>query len=300
MTPGTYIGRFAPSPTGPLHAGSLLAALASWLDARAHHGQGLVRIEDVDATRCRPGAAAQILSQLAACGLVADAPVLFQSSRGAAYQSALDDLRQRGWTYACTCTRREIEVAQEVRGAARERHAERVYPGTCRDAARTTQPSAVRLLAAASIQRPILALTIDWIDRRLGRQRQDVTHEVGDFVLQRSDGLWAYQIAVVVDDAAQGVTHVVRGEDLADNAARQIHLQRLLGLRTPQYLHVPLLLGADGEKLSKRNGASAIDANEPALAVRQAAAALGLSIAPAPLGETLAQAVNQWRARWVA
>ena len=300
MTPGTYIGRFAPSPTGPLHAGSLAAALASWLDARAHHGQWLVRIEDVDATRCRPGAAAQILSQLAACGLVADAPVLFQSSRDAAYQNALDVLRQRGWTYACTCTRREIEDAQEVRGAARERHAERVYPGTCRDAARTTQPSAVRLLAAASIQRPILALTIDWIDRRLGRQRQDVTHEVGDFVLQRSDGLWAYQIAVVVDDAAQGVTHVVRGEDLADNTARQIHLQRLLGLRTPQYLHVPLLLGADGEKLSKRNGASAIPVDEPSLPVRQAAAALGLSIAPAPLGETLAQAVNQWRARWVA
>ncbi len=300
MTPGTYIGRFAPSPTGPLHAGSLLAALASWLDARAHHGQWLVRIEDVDAPRCRPGAAARILSQLAACGLVADAPVLFQSSRDAAYQNALDVLRQRGWTYACTCTRREIEDAQEVRGAARERHAERVYPGTCRDAARTTQPSAVRLLAAASIQRPPAALIIDWIDRRLGRQRQDVTHEVGDFVLQRSDGLWAYQIAVVVDDAAQGVTHVVRGEDLADNTARQIHLQRLLGLRTPQYLHVPLLLGADGEKLSKRNGASAIPVDEPSLPVRQAAAALGLSIAPAPLGETLAQAVNQWHARWVA
>ena len=300
MTAGTYLGRFAPSPTGPLHAGSLVAALASWLDARAHHGQWLVRIEDVDAPRCRPGAAAQILSQLAACGLVADAPVLFQSSRDAAYQSALDVLRQRCWTYACTCTRREIEDAQELRGAARERHAERVYPGTCRDAARTTQPSAVRLLTTASLQRPTAVLTIDWIDRRLGRQRQDVTHEVGDFVLRRSDGLWAYQLAVVVDDAAQRVTHVVRGEDLADNTARQIHLQRLLGQGTPQYLHVPLLLGADGEKLSKRNGASAIDANEPALAVRQAAAALGLSIAPAPLGETLAHAVNQWRARWVA
>ena len=300
MTAGTYIGRFAPSPTGPLHAGSLVAALASWLDARAHDGQWLVRIEDVDAPRCRPGAAAQILSQLAACGLVADAPVLYQSSRDAAYQSVLDALRQRGWIYACTCTRREIEDAQEARGAARERHAERVYPGTCRGAARTAQPSAVRLLAAASIQRPIATLTIDWIDRRLGPQRQDVTHEVGDFVLQRSDNLWAYQLAVVVDDAAQGVTHVVRGEDLADNTARQIHLQRLLGLGPPQYLHVPLLLGVDGEKLSKRNGASAIDANEPALAVRQAAAALGLSIEPAPLGDTLAQAVSLWRARWMA
>ena len=219
MTAGTYIGRFAPSPTGPLHAGSLVAALASWLDARAHDGQWLVRIEDVDAPRCRPGAAAQILSQLAACGLVADAPVLYQSSRDAAYQSVLDALRQRGWIYACTCTRREIEDAQEARGAARERHAERVYPGTCRGAARTAQPSAVRLLAAASIQRPIATLTIDWIDRRLGPQRQDVTHEVGDFVLRRSDGLWAYQLAVVVDDAAQRVTHVVRGEDLADNTA---------------------------------------------------------------------------------
>ena len=294
-----YVGRFAPSPTGALHPGSLVAALASWLDARAHDGQWLVRIEDIDAPRCRPGATTQILAQLATCGLHPDLPLVYQSTRAIHYRSALESLRARGWAYACTCTRREIGAAQ-LSNRMRVRHTERIYPGTCRDAARTGTTHAIRGLAAASNRRPIEPLVIDWIDRRLGPQRQDVTHEVGDFVLRRADGLWAYQLAVVVDDAAQGVTHVVRGEDLANNTPRQMHLQRLLGLATPAYLHAPLLLGADGEKLSKRNGARALELSDPAQAIRHAAACLGLAVEPATLADTLGQAVSLWRARWMA
>ena len=296
----TYIGRFAPSPTGPLHAGSLVAALASWLDARAHGGLWRVRIEDVDAPRCRAGAAEQILGQLAACGLQPDGPVLYQSARATAYRAALDTLQAGGWTYACTCTRREVDEAQAGGDAARPRHAERIYPGTCRDAGRDPAFGAIRVLASARSARPLAPLQLAWQDRRLGAQQQDVTNQVGDFVLRRADTLWAYQLAVVVDDAAQGITHVVRGEDLADNTPRQIHLQRLLGLHRPVYLHTPLQLGDDGEKLSKGNGARAIALDEPLRAVREAAGCLGLNLEAAALGDTLAQAVAQWRARWMA
>ena len=295
-----YIGRFAPSPTGLLHAGSLVAALASWLDARAHGGLWRVRIEDVDAPRCRAGAAEQILGQLAACGLQPDGPVLYQSARATAYRAALDTLQAGGWTYACTCTRREVDEAQAGGDAARPRHAERIYPGTCRDAGRDPAFGAIRVLASARSARPLAPLQIAWQDRRLGAQQQDVTNQVGDFVLRRADTLWAYQLAVVVDDAAQGITHVVRGEDLADNTPRQIHLQRLLGLHRPVYLHTPLLLGDDGEKLSKGNGARAIPMEEPLRAVREAAACLGLNLEAAALGDTLAQAVAQWHTRWMA
>jgi glutamyl-Q tRNA(Asp) synthetase len=295
-----YVGRFAPSPTGPLHAGSLVAALASWLDARAHGGRWLVRIEDVDAPRCRPGATAQILSQLAACGLVPDLPPWRQSARDMPYRAALDALLAAGWAYRCSCTRREIELAQLADRTPRRRHAERIYPGTCRDAGPRRRTCAIRLIAAASTRRPLEPLVIGWHDRRLGAQTQNVTDAVGDFVLRRADGLWAYQLAVVVDDSAQGVTHVVRGEDLADNTPRQIHLQHVLGLPTPRYLHTPLLLGADGEKLSKRNGARALDLSDPTHAVRQAALSLGLTLDRAALSDTLGQAVSQWRAQWVA
>lgn len=295
-----YVGRFAPSPTGALHAGSLVAALASWLDARAHAGTWLVRIEDVDTPRCRPGAAAQILAQLAACGLTPDAPPLVQSNRDAAYRCALDDLLARRWAFRCRCTRRQIELALARASGTRARHAELIYPGTCRDAGHEDPRCAIRLLAAASTQRRLDSLHVEWQDRRLGAQCQDVTREVGDFVLRRADGLWAYQLAVVVDDAAQGVTHVVRGEDLADNTPRQIHLQRVLELTTPSYLHVPLLLGADGEKLSKRNGARAVDVSDPARALRSAAGCLGFTLDTAALPDTLAQAVAHWTARWKA
>jgi glutamyl-Q tRNA(Asp) synthetase len=297
-------GRFAPSPTGPLHAGSLVAALASWLDARAQGGRWLVRIEDVDTPRCVAGADELILAQLARCGLLPDEAPVWQSTRGAQYQAALDRLMAGGWTYPCGCSRGDIEAALHTQGLARERHGELVYPGTCRHGLQGKAARAGRVLAATSAAPPWPPLTIDWTDRRLGAQRQDVSAQVGDFVLKRADGLWAYQLAVVVDDAEQGISHVVRGEDLADNTARQIHLQRLLGLPTPAYLHTPLVLGRDGDKLSKQNGAQALDLRDPPRvlhALREAATTLALRVddaATAP--ELLAGALAQWRARWLA
>ena len=293
----TYIGRFAPSPTGPLHAGSLVAALASWLDARAHGGRWLVRVEDVDAPRCLPGMAERILAQLAACGLTPDAPPAWQSARGALYQAALDPLLRRGLAYPCACSRQDIAAAQARAGIVRERGQELPYPGTCRPengGLRGQPPRAWRLRTGQ-------AGGIAWQDRRLGPQWQDVERAVGDFVLRRADGLWAYQLAVVVDDAAQGVTHVVRGQDLADNTPRQILLQRALGLPTPIYLHTPLVLGENGEKLSKQNGAQALDTGNPAAALTQAAAALGLPAPPAGTSnvpELLACWRDAWRALW--
>ncbi len=293
-----YVGRFAPSPTGPLHAGSLVAALASWLDARAHGGRWLVRIEDVDTPRCVPGAAEQILTQLAACGLVADDEPVWQSTRSALYQGALDRLAGAGWAYPCGCTRSDIEQVLRSEGRERERHHELVYPGTCRSGLHGKPARAVRLLAAA--QGTHEALNIAWHDRRLGALHQDLTREVGDFVLKRADGWWAYQLAVVVDDAAQGVTHVVRGADLADNTPRQIHLQRCLGLATPSYLHTPLVFGPNGEKLSKQNGAQALALERPLQALREAGAVLGLRIEGTDIARWLAAATAAWRERWPA
>ncbi len=294
-------GRFAPSPTGPLHAGSLTAALASWLDARAHGGRWLVRIEDVDTPRCMAGAGELILAQLAACGLLPDEPPLWQSTRSALYQAALERLIARRWAFHCGCSRSDIEAALAARGIDRPRHGELRYPGTCRAGLHGKPARAVRLLAAARAEPPHLPLTIAWTDRRLGPQRQDVSAQVGDFVLQRADGLWAYQLAVVVDDAAQGITHVVRGEDLADNTARQIHLQQVLGLPTPAYLHTPLVLGGNGEKLSKQNGARPLDLSEPVRALGEAAGALGLRVdPPATVADALAGALAQWRGHWLA
>ncbi len=293
LSPPPYIGRFAPSPTGPLHAGSLVAALASWLDARAHGGQWLVRIEDVDTSRCVPGAAETILLQLASCGLLPDAPPVYQSQRGALYQQALDQLTCAGLAYPCGCTRQDIASALAVNGHARERHGELVYPGTCRDGLRGKPTRAWRFLTDDVGQ----SAELTWTDRRLGLQTQNVTEQVGDFVLRRADGLWAYQLAVVVDDAAQGVTDVVRGEDLADNTARQILLQRALGLPTPRYLHTPLVLGANGEKLSKQNGAQALLLNDPLaalVALNAAAACLNLQAASGMLAEALTNWTQQW------
>ncbi|RZJ01854.1 MAG: tRNA glutamyl-Q(34) synthetase GluQRS, partial [Rubrivivax sp.] len=194
-----YVGRFAPSPTGLLHAGSLVAALASWLDARAHGGRWLVRIEDVDTPRCVPGAAEAILGQLAACGLLPDEPPLWQSTRGTAYRQALDTLVAGGLAYPCACSRREIEAVWTARGALPGRHGELPYPGTCRHGLHGRPARAWRLRLSDDA-------IVHWHDRRLGEQTQDVAAAVGDFVLLRADGLWAYQLAVVVDDAAQGIT----------------------------------------------------------------------------------------------
>lgn len=296
----SYVGRFAPSPTGLLHAGSLVAALASWLDARAHRGRWLVRIEDVDAPRCVPGAGDAILAQLTAFGLVPDAPPLWQSTRDAHYEAALARVVAEGWAYPCGCTRADIAQALAAQGRVRERHGDLVYPGTCRAGLQGKPARAMRLLTAPSIAAPAEPLVIDWHDRRLGPQRQNVSDTVGDFVLQRADGLWAYQLAVVVDDAAQGVTHVVRGEDLADNTPRQIHLQRVLGLPTPAYLHTPLVHGADGEKLSKQNGATPIGTADPLTALRDAGQRLGIEAAGSSVGAWLADAASTWCARWPA
>ena len=298
-----YVGRFAPSPSGPLHAGSLVAALASWLDARAHGGHWLLRMEDVDTPRSLPGAGRLILDQLARCGLLRDAPVLWQSSRSAAYQAALERLLAAGLAYPCACSRADIAAALAAAGRAPSRFGDPVYPGTCRAGVHGQLGRIGQIGRSVRLRTPDAGrddAVIFWSDRRLGPQQQDLGQAVGDFVLRRADGLWAYQMAVVVDDAAQGVTHVVRGADLADNTARQIHLQRALGLVTPSYLHTPLLLGADGHKLSKQNGAQALALDQPAAvraALGGATAALGLHGLPASgsVADFLAAAVAAWQ-----
>lgn len=290
---GPYRGRFAPSPTGPLHAGSLVAALASWLDARAHGGIWLVRMEDVDTPRCVPGADQTILQQLAMCGMVSDEPVFWQSARATVYQGALDRLVAEGHAYPCACSRKDIEDALLARGTPKPRHGELVYPGTCREGLQGKSARAWRLLAHGT--------EVTWHDRRMGMQHQNVADAVGDFVLRRADGLFAYQLAVVVDDAAQGITHIVRGEDLADNTARQLQLQQALQFPALRYLHTPLVRGANGEKLSKQNGAQALDVTDPAAVLCAAARVLDLEVPAGAVrtpAEWLAAWVAQWRARW--
>jgi glutamyl-Q tRNA(Asp) synthetase len=291
-----YVGRFAPSPTGLLHAGSLVAALASWLDARAHDGRWLVRIEDLDTPRNLDGAAEAILGQLARCGLVPDETPQRQSTRTDAYEDALARLVAAQRAYPCGCSRRDLELAVAPARNERTRHAERIYPGTCRDGLRGKPARSFRLRIAPP---GTTASTVAWFDRRLGARQQDVAAEVGDFVLKRADGFWAYQLAVVVDDAAQGVSDVVRGEDLAGNTARQILLQRLLGLPTPRYLHTPLVLAPSGEKLSKQTGAEPLDLRAPLAALRAAAAVLDIDSAGGrTVDEWLGTAVARWRSRW--
>jgi glutamyl-Q tRNA(Asp) synthetase len=241
-----YVGRFAPSPSGPLHFGSLAAAAASWLDARAARGRWLLRIEDLDAPRAQPGAADDILRVLERLGFTWDGPVLYQSLRGARYEAALQKLQAS--TYWCGCTRREIaDSALELAADGAQ-----IYPRTCRAGLPAGK-------SARSLRLDVGRHTVLFADRVQGRREQDLAREVGDFVLYRADGQVAYQLAVVVDDAEQGVTDVVRGADLIDSTARQIHLQRLLGYRQPRYLHVPVAVNANGEKLSKQTGARAID-----------------------------------------
>jgi glutamyl-Q tRNA(Asp) synthetase len=291
MTPSNaaYVGRFAPSPTGPLHAGSLVAALASWLDAKAHGGHWLVRIEDVDAPRCIKGMDAVILNQLAACGLHSDAPVVYQSRRTDLYDAALSQLRADALVYRCYCSRKEIGQG--------------LYLGTCRRAAWNMASHDGCPTGQYAYRFQAVDQTIHWLDRRLGNQAQNVAADVGDFTVQRADGLFAYQLAVVVDDAEQGITHIVRGEDLVDNTARQIVLHQSLfaarGWDLPRYLHVPLVLASDGQKLSKQNGAQALDTSSPILVLSTAAKRLGLSVPSAansrPLGESLIAWTREWR-----
>jgi glutamyl-Q tRNA(Asp) synthetase len=290
-----YIGRFAPSPTGPLHAGSLVAALASWLDARAHDGQWLVRIEDIDTPRCVKGADQGILEQLSACGLVADSEPKWQSQRTHLYENALSHLINKGWVYPCGCSRKEIEDIYVSQGQDIARHSAAIYPGTCRDGLNGKPARAWRLNVQAVMEALHLPQTLQWHDRRMGHQQQDVAREVGDFVLKRADGLWAYQLAVVVDDADQGITHVVRGEDLHDNTARQILLQKALGLPTPIYMHTPLVMGENGEKLSKQNGALALDLRDPLTVLNCAAEVLRLN----PCATSIEDALYEWTQAWL-
>ena len=280
----SYRGRFAPSPTGPLHFGSLVAAVASWLDARAQGGEWLVRVEDVDETRTVPGADREILAQLAAFGLRHDGEVVWQSRRKALYEDALRRLDAGGLLYRCRCSRREI-ADSAVAGPDGP-----VYPGTCRGLALdASTPGADRVRTEGG--------AIEFTDRVQGRIVQDVAREIGDFVLKRRDGLHAYQLAVVVDDAVQGVTDVVRGADLLASTPRQILLQRLLGYSTPRYLHVPVATDERGEKLSKQHLAAPLDTAHASEALEAALEFLGQEKVTAGAPQAmLAAAASRWDA----
>jgi glutamyl-Q tRNA(Asp) synthetase len=286
-----YIGRFAPSPTGPLHAGSLVAAMASYLDARAHDGSWLVRIEDIDEARTVAGADEMILHALSAFGMQWDGEIVWQSQRKGLYQAACEHLHEH--VYPCACTRKEI--ADSHTGVAADGSA--IYPGTCRAGlAPGRVPRALRLRVPDASDP---AGMISFEDRWSGGQTQLLATDSGDFVLKRADGFWAYQLAVVVDDAEQGVTHVVRGADLLDSTARQIYLQRLLGVATPAYLHVPVVSNAQGEKLSKQTGALALNVCQPLSELMAAARFLDLEIGQASsLAHFWEQATAAWRQRF--
>ena len=257
-----YIGRFAPSPTGPLHVGSLVAAVASWLDARAAGGRWLLRMEDLDRPRCDQVSADTILRQLEVYGLTWDGAVLYQSQRDDAYAATLHALRAQGAVFACTCSRSQL--AQAPRNA----EGEIIYPGACRlHVVPRNEKHAWRVR--------VEEVSAHFTDRIHGALQQNLAREVGDFVVRRADGLFAYQLAVVVDDAFQGVTHVVRGADLLWNTPRQVYLQTLLGLPTPAYAHVPLVTNAAGQKLSKQTLAPALPERGRRAVLAQALAALG-------------------------
>jgi len=271
-----------------LHFGSLVAALASWLDARSHHGAWLVRLEDLDRARTLPGTADDILRALEFCGLEWDGSVVFQSARTEDYASALASLRSDNGVFVCGCSRREIADSAIRTGT------DAIYPGTCRNglpAGRSARSWRVRIADGSDG-------VISFMDAVQGRVRQDLTGEVGDFIVKRADGPFAYQLAVVVDDAEQGITHVVRGADLLDSTPRQIYLQQLLGLPVPRHAHVPAAINAQGEKLSKQTRARALRKEEVVCALHSALRFLGQRPPPelvrAPASELLAWARAHW------
>ncbi|MER1966642.1 tRNA glutamyl-Q(34) synthetase GluQRS [Castellaniella sp. GW247-6E4] len=284
-SPRPYVGRFAPSPSGPLHDGSLVAAMASYLDARAHRGAWLLRIEDIDAPRVAAGADRWIMAQLCGLGMHWDGEPVWQTRRHPEYQRAFERLRADGRAYGCACTRRELPVAGP-------------YPGTCRPEARGAKgpvPAHEARSWRFRVDRGLEAFT----DRWQGPQSQDVATEVGDFIIRRADDLWAYQLAVVVDDGLQGVTDVVRGADLLDSTARQRQLARALDLPCPRSLHVPLLCDGAGRKLSKQNHAPALDTDHGLECLQRAWRTLGFEPLPARgLGEFWAWAIARWAARF--
>ncbi len=279
-----YVGRFAPSPTGPLHFGSLVAALASWLDARAAGGRWLVRIEDLDGSRTQPGAAESILRSLERMGLHWDGDIMRQSTRTDHYRDALQRLTRDGHIYPCACTRREIADSR----APLAPDGAQIYPGTCRAGLAPGRAARAQRLRTG-------AETVRFTDRVQGEVAQALAQAIGDFVLWRADGQYAYQLAVVVDDFAQGITDIVRGADLIESTARQIYLQRLLGYSTPRYAHVPVALGAQGEKLSKQTGAAPMDERNGAQNLLRALDFLGM---PAPAGISTADLLPWARLAW--
>lgn len=284
-------GRFAPSPTGPLHLGSLVAAVGSWLFARRGGGRWLVRMEDLDTPRVVPGSAAEILEALRRHGLVPDGEVEFQSLRTRLYEEALEKLRKEGRVYDCACSRADL-----ARAASAPAGTELVYPGTCREG-----------IAGGRTARAIRFRTtpgevIAFDDLVAGRVEEDVSLSTGDFVVRRADGVFAYQLAVVVDDAEQGVTQVVRGRDLLGSTPRQIALQRALGLPTPEYAHLPLVVGPDGKKLGKRDGAlplPALDDQRIASTLAAALRLLGVRVETARAEEMLEEALAVFDPRCV-
>lgn len=283
MSAAAYRGRFAPSPTGPLHFGSLIAAVGSYLEAKSHHGEWLLRMEDLDPPREIPGAADSILTTLETYGFEWDSPILFQSLRGEAYEDALVRLRQSGSLYPCACTRKEVadSATRGIEGP--------VYPGTCRQGTLGREPRAWR------VRTKLEESSFD--DALQGKQSQVLERDTGDFVLKRADGLYAYQLAVVVDDAAQSITHIVRGADLLDSTPRQIWLQQLLGLPTPHYAHLPIAINTRGEKLSKQTLAAPLDLANQAPALWQALNFLGQN-PPAELRNDLSTLWHWAKSSW--
>ncbi len=276
--PSNYVGRFAPSPTGPLHFGSLLAALASFLDARANNGTWRVRIEDLDPPREIAGAAEAILHTLRCYGLQWDGPLVYQSQRHDAYHAVIERLLADRQAYRCTCSRQQI--AQRAQSA---------YDGYCRQRQSSIQ-------GAAAIRVLVHNTPIAFTDSIQGRIEQDLSRAGGDFVVQRKDGLFAYQLAVVLDDQAQGISHIVRGSDLLDSTPRQIHLQQRLGYATPHYRHIPVIVNAEGQKLSKQTYATALDDQNPLPALQAALRVLGQGPVPQPFRSDR-QALLDWAIR---
>ena len=280
-----YRGRYAPSPTGPLHFGSLVAAVASYLDAKRHDGEWQVRIDDLDPPRTVIGATDDILRTLTACGMQWDGEIVYQGQRRAAYQAALAELGKRVHVYPCACSRREI-ADSAVRGIEGP-----VYPGTCRNGMREASAHAYRI--------DTRGVTIAFDDAVQGRIEQHLENQIGDFVLYRANRVYTYQLAVAVDDAAQGITDVVRGADLLDSTPRQIYLLQLLNLPVPRYMHVPVAVNAAGEKLSKQTRAPAIDSQQPIPALLAALNFLGQQpphdLARATITDLWAWAIAHWR-----
>lgn len=278
-----YRGRFAPSPTGPLHFGSLVAAVGSYLEAKTRGGLWFLRMEDVDTPRCSASAADEILRALEACGLAWDGEVIWQNRRKEAYEEALERLKAAGQVFACACTRRELaDSAIAPDGAV-------IYPGTCRQGLTQGRGARAWRLRVGEAR-------VGFYDAIQGRVDSDLAREVGDFVLLRADGLFAYQLAVVVDDAEAGITHVVRGADLLASTARQIYLQQSLGLTTPSYAHLPVVVNATGEKLSKQTRAPAVDLHRPGTELFAALKFLGQQ-PPKELAEAAPLVILDWSIR---